>query len=139
MTEPKLLTEAEAQGAWSATYHEHADSFLEYKAKLRERGLIAPEPVDPLLLEARELVIQDGTIRTVNQIEAIRDGRAGKGKVALAFAALKRGMELGRAERPELTREMVSRACGIIFANGGKWLGGDIDALHAALLKQMQP
>lgn len=75
--------------------------FAQYNAEHEE------EPVDPLVYEARRLVIQDGTTRTVNQIEAIRDGHAGKDKVNLALAALKRGMELAR---PTLTREMVGEA-----------------------------
>ena len=58
-----------------------------------ERG--DAEPVDPLLLiEAREIVINDGTDRTEHQKAVIRTHSGTNGKVALALAALKRGMEL---------------------------------------------
>ena len=96
---------------------------------LRERGLIAPEPVDPLLYEARRLVLQDGTTRTVNQIEAIRNGHAGKEKVSLAHAALKRGIEL--AYRKELTWEEVRDA--YLASKGSGTEVGLITRLHAAL------
>lgn len=56
-------------------------------------------PVDPLLIEAIELVIADDVTRTDRQIEAIRERRAGHEKVNLALAALKRGLALaGRGE-----------------------------------------
>lgn len=99
------------------------------EAFLRERGLIAPEPVDPLLYEARRLVLQDGTTRTVNQIEAIRNGHAGKEKVSLAHAALKRGIEL--AYRKELTWEEVRDA--YLASKGSGTEVGLITRLHAAL------
>ena len=53
------------------------------------------EPVDPLHKEAIELVIAEEVDRTGNQIEAIRSGMAGQTKVALALAALRRGIEIG--------------------------------------------
>lgn len=77
---------------------------------LAERGMIEPEPVDPLVYEARRLVIQDGTTRTVTQIESIRNGHTGKGKVDLALAALRRGKELGQAAARPLTRDDVREA-----------------------------
>lgn len=59
-------------------------------------------PVDPLLIEAIELVIADDVTRTDRQIEAIRERRAGHEKVNLALAALKRGLALaGRGEGVE--------------------------------------
>ena len=59
-----------------------------------ERG--DAEPVDPLLIEAREIVINDGTDRTEHQKAVIRTHDGTNGKVALALAALKRGMELAK-------------------------------------------
>lgn len=52
MTEPKLFTERE----WAERL-ESCGCFEWRKVieELRERGLIAPEPVDPLLIEAREI------------------------------------------------------------------------------------
>ena len=54
------------------------------------------EPVDTLLIEAREIVINDGTDRTEHQKAVIRTHSGENGKVALALAALKRGMELAK-------------------------------------------
>lgn len=59
-----------------------------------ERG--DAEPVDKLEMEARKLAAADGIVRTKNQTEAIMEGRAGQEKVAIALAALKRGMEMAR-------------------------------------------
>lgn len=55
-----------------------------------------PAPVDPIRQEAIELVLADEVGRTSNQQRAIREGRAGQQKVALAMAAIERGMELAR-------------------------------------------
>lgn len=63
--------------------------------------LLGREPVDPLLIEARELVINDGTDRTENQKAVIRAGDGTHGKVALALAGLKRGMTLASQAEPK--------------------------------------
>lgn len=88
MTEVKLPSAAE----WRDMLIGHQFDMLE--PALRERGLIAPEPVDPLLVEARELLLGWG----YPEPESYR--------VTQICIALRRGMELARAERP-LTREMV--------------------------------
>ena len=123
--EPKLLTEAEAMRL--ATYAD-VETIL---TELRERGLIAPEPpVDPLLLEAREVCAS---------VEPNIASNARKGdwdhsfSMKLALAALKRGMELAR---PELTREQVREA---YYDAGGLEVGSFIDRLHAALTEQVRP
>ncbi len=56
-------------------------------------------PVDPLLAEAKALVIADGAHRTANQVAAIQAGTAGQEKVAIAIAALRRGIEIGEARK----------------------------------------
>ena len=58
---------------------------------------IVPVPVDPLLIEARELVIKHGEERTRNQEEAIRNGNAGQRQVELVLAAFQRMTELREA------------------------------------------
>jgi hypothetical protein len=58
-----------------------------------------PAPVDPLRAEAIALVISDEVGRTANQEDAIRRGEAGQHKVNLAFAALRRGIELAKSEK----------------------------------------
>lgn len=71
-----------------------ADGDLEAAVKMtKDISLPDPEP-DVLADEALRLVIEDGTERTARQMQAIREGRAGHDKVALAYAALKRGQEL---------------------------------------------
>lgn len=99
-TEPKLLTEADVlQLAYMTT--------AERTAFLGERGLIAPEPVDAMLLEARRLV--ECTVQWSPQTD--RDLQSGKNdrtpEVKIAIAALRRGREIGLAE---LTRERVRDA-----------------------------
>lgn len=64
MTEPKLLTEAEARAIYIA-----ATSPDDFNERLRERGLIAQNPVDPLLLEARE-----DELRRLLEAEREREG-----------------------------------------------------------------
>ena len=54
-----------------------------------------PDPVDPMLQEARELVATaPNVVRTPNQIAAIREGRAGQQQVLLVLRAMKRGLEM---------------------------------------------
>jgi hypothetical protein len=108
--EPKLLTEAE----WREM-SPYPKDYIEQE--LRERGLIAQEPVKPLLIEAREVCASEcGQIGAAAQ--AYREGRwdsADPMKVALA--ALRRGMELAQRPEPQpavaLTREMVREAADV--------------------------
>lgn len=96
--EPKLLTEYEAQALWAGTFVHHAKPFADYLAELRERGLIAPEPVDPLLIEAREIcsAAYRAASYTAYADEMARGGRDDTIIVHATLAALKRGMELQR-------------------------------------------
>ena len=134
MTEPKLLTEAEWRQRISAS-----DYFTDLAiAALDNAGLIAPEPVDPLLYIARAVVIQDGTTRTVNQIEAIRDGKAGHEKVAYALAGLRKGREMFGCGCARLTPEMVGGA--VVRAtdecDNSRWHNDFVTRLHAALTER---
>jgi hypothetical protein len=54
-----------------------SDNLTEVANRLlpRLKALIQPEP-DPLVKIAREMVVADGTVRTKNQQDAIREGRA---------------------------------------------------------------
>ena len=91
MTEPKLLTEAEAKILWgNSPTHETFDAF---KAQLRERGLIAPEPVDALLIVARKQA--DMWWPDEGALTGSMDGSMWMERI---LAALKRGMELAKAE-----------------------------------------
>lgn len=128
---PKLLTEAEADRLF---YKSHTEAM----AELRERGLIAPEPVDALLFEAREVVIattpQPQRNFDIRKAEIRRGWKDDGFCVQIALAALRRGMELAK---PELTREMVGE---IVDAAMMKWKSGRTmlrdcltDAFHAAL------
>ena len=133
---PKLLTEAEWRGLWRET--DTPAPFFEWIAPYRERGLIAPEPVDPLEAEAFAIV-------QMHYPEMKRDynGR----RFLIALAALKRGMEM----RAPLTREMVFDALYQAFQDsdardmdeldfGPSCVTGAADrltdALHAALTKE---
>lgn len=124
-TEPKLFTLAEAQDRFGDAFN----------AELRERGLIAEEPVDPLLVEAREICAKQAEGNGAHNwaIEC----RAGEcdtsDEVECAMIALRRGMEL--APRKELTREMVLKAHW--HATGAETVEANlIDRLHAALTKE---
>lgn len=120
MTEPKLLTEAEWRTILrQSVNYDVANSII---CDLRERGMIAPEPVDPLLVEAAALV-QSWCGQEGAEIED------------LALAALRRGMEL--AERPTLTREMVREAHRQVY---GEYVGQEasIESLHAALVDRLK-
>ncbi|MDV7391672.1 hypothetical protein RZS08_09980, partial [Arthrospira platensis SPKY1] len=105
---PRLLTEAEVQTLWLHTVQ--SGTFEEHKARLRERGLIADDPVDPDLEEAREicaLVCEGWADIPAERAHQYRDGsHDDEADIAYALAALKRGKEL----RPTLTREMVRDA-----------------------------
>jgi hypothetical protein len=57
----------------------------------------AIDPVaEALKAEAMTIVLAESVPRTIQQIEAIRNGIAGQGKIDLVMRALKRGMELAR-------------------------------------------
>ena len=91
---PVLLTEAEAKVLWQASFSQHAKTFKNYCAELRERGLMEPEPVLTDEDHAWQVCADHGY--------RFRNSREHQ----LATAALRRGMEL----RPELTREKVRKA-----------------------------
>lgn len=100
-TEPKLLTEAEALELYLNLPR------ADYIAALRERGLIAPQPVvDPVKVAAREVV---GDLTDVAKEPLFRGDYDTGLYVSIALAALKRGMELQREAAP-LTRDMVREA-----------------------------
>ena len=139
MTEPKLLTEAEWRAnlrVWVNIAATDAIILL-----MRYHDLIAPEPepepVDPLLDEAREIVAK------LNEDDDIpifaNEVRAGKRdddlEVRIALTALRRNLEL--AERPTLTREMVEDA---VINQRGLWSSGSkyVDCLHAALVERLK-
>lgn len=105
--EPKLLLADDLRILRGlACTPEAADALEEL---FRERGLIAPEPVDALLIEAREIVAQFNPLIR----QSIDEGKYDCGDfVGAVIAALKRGMELAQ---PPLTREMVREA--VIRAN----------------------
>jgi Xaa-Pro aminopeptidase len=135
---PKLLTEAEAR-----EIHALAAGMCEIEGfvdSLRERGLIAPEPVDPLLIEAREVCAKH--FEAQGLFACTKDYRDGKNdneiddmehEMSIALAALKRGMELAN---PTLTQGQVLDA---YYAAHTLWAARDnkfqhfAEALHAAL------
>ena len=114
---PKLLTEAQAIAL-------HTVDRDEYVTALRERGLIAPEPVDPLRLDALEVAAQSFALQG-DEVTA-REIRSGAYNhevddlttlPGLALAALKRGMELRDAEVERLRHALkmisiVDQGCG---------------------------
>ena len=132
MTEPKLLTEAEWRAnlrVWVNIAATDAIILL-----MRYHGMIAPEPepVDPLLIEALEIVAK------LNEDEDIlifaSEVRAGKRnddlEVRIALTALRRNLE-----RPTLTREMVRAA----HLEAQKWNGQSyMHNLHAALVERLK-
>ena len=75
---------------------------LSYAADIRAVAAIAApyrasDPVaEALKAEAMTIVLAESVPRTIQQIEAIRNGIAGQGKIDLVMRALKRGMELAR-------------------------------------------
>jgi len=88
--------EAGVTGGFTAAYMTEADlgrAFARYIAQHEQ------PPVDPLLIEAREIAAKyyDGVCR-YNTAEACRNGKwDGAPSVQLALAALRRGIELGKA------------------------------------------
>ena len=132
MPDVKLLTEAEAHWLANAAKPSEAQAFL------RERGLIAPEPVDPLLIEARNVVADYAAGTRGYQIyeASYREGkRDSDSEIQVALAALRRGMEL----RPELTREDVREALDVALPCEREWWLGELaDRLHTALVERMK-
>lgn len=106
--EPKLLTRAQLDQFGVSPPLENL---------LRERGLIAPEPVDPLVEIAKEI-----------RNEWLRGEFQGVGDAALA--AIKRAMEL----RPKLTRDMVREALLTSAGTGERYYSN----VHAALTEMMK-
>jgi len=131
MSEPKLLTEAEWAGLLGPTgYQLHGP-------ELRERGLIAPEPVDPDLLEAWKVVgawaletfgAESSAVAHYSTNKVVEDMNT-----HLALAGLKRGKEL--AQPKTLTREMVAEAFKSVFGFHSDY---NTDRLHTALMEQMK-
>jgi hypothetical protein len=133
MTEPKLLTEAQAIEMWNQAQKSAPATFIEI---FRERGLIAEEPVDPLLVEARQIIADTcDTHESKGQwLDGVWDDEQ---EMAIALAALHRGMEL--APRKELTREVVREAQNEANKSGAKWWSVEhIDRLHAALQERLK-
>ena len=95
----------------------------------QQRGLIAPEPVGPLLKEARKVIAE--------HLDAIEDAQAvlvgendGWATMKITLAALRRGMELQREAQPALTREAVRKALQSLRWNSSDYY---VDAFCAAL------
>jgi hypothetical protein len=148
MAEQVKLTEAEVRGNYVGPAVDHIVELL------RERGLIAEEPVDPLLVEAREICARIGSDLCgkrfpgggAERCEMIRAGGCDDFYEArIALAALHRGIEIGEANRKELTREGVRAA--VAMAHLTHCLRDDADAdvlglrikrLHAALQEQLK-
>ena len=127
MTEPKPLTERELLGLleWN-TKEEILD-------ELRERGLIADDPVDPDLLEAREIATDHAAKFGHDYVRYPDDDAA---VVQIAFAAIKRGRQL---EQPKpLTREMVATAMLKVWGGVPHWAQAYAPSLHTALVEQMK-
>jgi hypothetical protein len=106
---PKLLTEAEWRKFWIVSCGISSENIEKLIRAHRERGMIAPEPepVDPLLIEAREICVKYFTSRNYSQ--TVIDGLCDDdGVVQIALAALRRNLEL--AERPTFTPEKVREA-----------------------------
>ena len=124
MTEPKLLTEAELRVALDENGYA-PDLREDIIAAVSLVGLIATEPVDPLLKEVDLLV------------ESIEKGPAINYR-DFTLAALKRGMEL--APRVELTREMARDAwCNAHGIHKSAKVSEDfVTRLHAALQEQLK-
>jgi hypothetical protein len=126
--ETKLLTEKQ----WVERFIDLGwpDGCTDLLEELRERGLIA-EPVDPLLVEAREIVAE---IATGLEMNPLRSGKYDKGQyVCIALAALKRGMEL--AEPKPLTRENMREAYLRALSVNRSSMA---DAMYEILVEQMK-
>jgi hypothetical protein len=120
--QPKLLTEAEALELY------HSLPRADYIAELRERGLIAEEPEKTAPDHAWQICVEHG-YRHPHTHEH-----------NLATAALRRGIEIGEANRKELTRDMVDDAIKKAdFETGAMRFHSAFNtALHAALQEQLK-
>ena len=103
-TEPKLFTLAEAQDRFGDTF----------TAELRERGLIAEEPVDP-----------------VAHIMALVRRLAPDSEIEQAIRAIV-------APRKELTREMVREALREDVPISGAWSNAVIDSIRDKIAEALQ-
>ena len=116
---------------------------LEGALAQRQARIAELDAPDPLLIEAIDLVVNDDVTRTATQNAAIREGRAGKEKVNLALAALRRGMEL--AEAPPMgsvmtDAEIWTLACELSEScSGGKTREQFVDAVIRETLSRVQP
>jgi hypothetical protein len=131
---PKLLTEA----GWANLIG--LSAYSKASATLRERGLITEEPVDPLLVEAgkiceRHFEAQGATVSAIKYRQGGEYHRESDPEMSIALAALRRGIEIGEANRKELTREGVQRAFKSL-----DWYFSEtcIDKLTAALQEQLK-
>ena len=134
MTEPKLLTEAEVHDLYKCV----ADA-SDLVRLLRKRGMIAPEPepVDPLLIEAREICAKSSEARKwYGEARGFRDGEYDDYyTMDIALTALRRNLEL--AERPTLTREMV-REVVEIASRLTPMRETFVDCVYAALVERLK-
>lgn len=146
---PVLLTERE----WANLIG--LSAYSKASATLRERGLIAPEPVDPLLVEAREVCARDSEAGGWGlAAKEYRDGQRDEAvPIRLTLAALRRGMDLAPAAR--LTREIVREAAKVALRSCTRMLSASdfesaaldddkrnieafVNRLHTALTQQME-
>lgn len=120
------MTEETAMALWEVAQQVGPSSFVK---DLRERGLIAPEPVDALLIEAREIAADFSPLVRLRVLEGDYDGGD---YVRISYRALKRGMELAQ---PPLTRADVRRA--FLDADMINLVSNEeMDRLHAALTER---
>jgi hypothetical protein len=122
--EPKLLTEAEWREIWEIAQQSGRSTFAR---KLRERGLIAPEPVDEITVE-----LCNAMNAGVDRLEHFTQDEAENLREELRS----RGIEIGRAERLALTWEEVRDAYRASKVSETEM--GLITRLHAALTEQME-
>ena len=122
MTEPKLLTEAEALELYLNLPR------ADYLSALRERGLIAEGPVDPL----REAVIA-ANAEAMRKLHFTDTDAEPKWLAVFVDALRDRGVTV--AERKELTLETVREATGLALTREE---GAFDDALHAALVERLK-
>ena len=129
-TEPKLLTEADVSALYELARNATPENFRKAVAM---QGLIAEEPVDPLLVEARQIIADTcDTHESKGQwLDGVWDDEQ---EMDIALAALRRGMEL--APSKELTREMVAAAVSPNLS--GESYVIDYSAIHAALTEALQ-
>lgn len=124
MPDIKLLAEA----AWRRLFA--SNTLDEAIAYMSERGLVAPEPVDPLLLKEAEALHQAWTAN----FEA---GGEHPDAIDLALAALRRGMEIEREKRPVPTRTAIAEAIYAVMKSRdieeiSRWHFGPIGQTHDA-------